>query len=141
MTYNPVQHALIRAHVTLCREDEVTDWREVAQRLTAVGPIAITLAFGAPVRDGHLVTLPATGSTASFDHLRAILLSRPDAPVRKHAPHITVIHPRNGVCSDEAFAAILEGQPPFTVTFREVTLIAQVDGGVWQDSVLGRDHS
>ena len=133
LAYNPVQHDLIRAHVTLLREDEVQDWDEVACRLKTCPPIAVTLAFGAPVRDGNLVYLPAIDSTATFDHLRATLLSRAEAVVRKHEPHITLIHPRNGVCSDEAFAAIVSGCPPFTATFREVTLITQDDGGVWKD--------
>ena len=141
LAFNPVQHVLIRAHVTLCREDEVQDWDEVAHRLRTSAPIAVTLAFGAPVRDGNLVYLPGVDSTASFDQLRATLLSRPGAVVRKHEPHITLIHPRNGVCSEEVFAAILKGCAPFTATFREVTLITQVNGGVWQDGVLSEGHS
>lgn len=129
--YNPAQHALIRAHVTLCREDEVEDWDDVASRLRACPSITVPLAFGAPVRDGDLVYLPAIGSTSSFDQLRATLLSRPGTVVRKHDPHITLIHPRNGSCSDEVFAALVGSCAPFTVTFREVTLITQLDGGVW----------
>ena len=130
---NPAQHALIRAHVTLCREDEVHDWDELAKRLTAIGPVSVALAFGAPVRDGDLVYLPATGSTASFDQLRASLLDRPAASIRRQAPHITLIHPRNGTCSDATFASILARCSPFDVTLRAVTLIAQVDDGPWQD--------
>ena len=132
-TYNPAQHALIRAHVTLCREDEARDWDELANRLVALGPVAVPLAFGAPVRVENLVYLPATGSTAPFDQLRASLLGRPAASVRKQDPHITLIHPRNGTCSDAAFASIVSQSTSFAVTFRTVTLIAQVDGDPWRD--------
>ena len=130
--YNPAQHALIRAHVTLCREDEVHDWDELGNRLAGLGPIAVSLTFGTPVRDGDLVYLPATGSTASFDQLRASLLG-PAASVRRQQPHITLIHPRNGTCSGAIFAAIAAQSTAFDVTFRTVTLIAQVDGGPWRD--------
>jgi hypothetical protein len=141
LAYNPVQHGLIRAHVTLCREDEVGDWDEVTRRLRTSAPIAVTLAFGAPVRDGNLVYLPGVGSTASFDQLRTTLLSRPGAVVRKHEPHITLIHPRNGACSEGVFAAIVDSCVPFTATFREVTLITQINGGVWEDGVRTEGRS
>ncbi len=131
--FNPAQHALIQAHVTLCREDEVADWADLAGRLKSIGPLAVTLAFGPPVRDHDLVCLPAIGSMASFDALRESLLARPDIVVRKQAPHITLIHPRNGICSDSAFVTITREHVPFTVTFRSVTLIAQVDGGPWRN--------
>ncbi|MEO8635000.1 MAG: 2'-5' RNA ligase family protein [Gemmatimonadales bacterium] len=131
--FNPAQHALIQAHVTLCREDEVADWEDLAGRLKSIGPLAVTLAFGPPVRDHDLVCLPAIGSTASFDALRESLLARPDIVVRKQAPHITLIHPRNGTCSDSAFVTIAREHVPFTVTFRRATLIAQVDGGPWRN--------
>ena len=132
-TCNPAQHALIRAHVTLCREDEVHDWDEFAKRLAAIGPVEVSLNFGTPVRAGDLVCLPATGSTASFDRLRVSLLHRPGTSVRKQEAHITLIHPRNGTCSDAIFARIVEQSTPFVVTFRTVTLIAQADGGPWRD--------
>lgn len=131
--FNPAQHALIQAHVTLCREDEVADSRDVAFRLKSIGPLAVTLAFGPPVRDHDLVYLPVIGSTASFDALRESLLARPDLVVRPHTPHITLIHPRNGTCSDSALAAIAREHVPFQVTFRRATLIVQVDGGPWRN--------
>ena len=36
LRYNPIQARLIPAHVTLCREDEVTDWDLVRARLARV---------------------------------------------------------------------------------------------------------
>jgi hypothetical protein len=132
-THNPAQHALIRAHVTLCREDEVHDWTELASRLKTIGPIAISLVFGSPVRDGNLVYLPVTSLTSSFDRLRTSLLARSGTSVRKHEPHITLIHPRNGSCSDATFAQIMSHSIPFEATFRAVTLISQEGGGPWRD--------
>ncbi|MEO8200287.1 MAG: 2'-5' RNA ligase family protein [Gemmatimonadota bacterium] len=131
--FNPVQSDLIRAHVTLCREDEVDDWMLLSSRLAGITPIAVTLRFTAPVRDRDLVYLPASGSTESFDSLRHSLLSPGGQPPRKHQPHITLIHPRNGTCSDADFMEIATQVEPFQVTFRAVTLIEQVDGGRWTD--------
>lgn len=131
--YNPVQHGLIRAHVTLCREDEVVDWDDLATRLRQIGPISVSLSFGAPIRSAGLVYLPTVGPTTSFDELRIALLARPGVAVRTHSPHITLVHPRNGSCSDASFAKIEQEYVPFSATFRSVTLIAQADGGPWQD--------
>ena len=52
---------------------------------------------------------------------------------RKQIPHVTLIHPRNGTCTDQVFADIAATvNSPFRWTFREVMLIEQEDGGVWQ---------
>ena len=58
--FNPAQAALIPAHITLCREDEVSDWPALEDRIRALVPIALTLEFGLPVRDGNLVYIPPT---------------------------------------------------------------------------------
>lgn len=42
------QHALIPAHVTLCRDDEIVAWQEVGQRLAGFGPLALTMRLGEP---------------------------------------------------------------------------------------------
>ncbi len=135
--FNPVQFELIRAHVTLCREDEVSDWDKFASRLSDLRTIEVTLSFGLPVRDDNLVYLPATGSTESYDALRSLLLSTRNSLPRKHIPHITIVHPRNGSCSDFVFGEIASQLKPFTATFRSVTLIEQVDDEPWQDLILG----
>lgn len=131
--FNREQFDLIRAHVTLCREDDVCDWDEFASRLIAVGTIEVALEFGMPVRDNNLVYLPTIGSNKSFDTLRNFLLSTQSTLPRKHNPHITLIHPRNGTCPDAAFDEIVSRCRPFSLTFRYVTLIEQVDGVRWQD--------
>jgi 2'-5' RNA ligase len=131
--FNPLQFGLIRAHVTLCREDEVGDWDELSSRLTRLGTVEVELTFGKPVRDRNLVHLPAVGSTESFDTLRDALLAVGGSRPRKHDPHITLIHPRNGTCSDAAFEEIARRCEPFSTTFRAVSLIEQVDGGAWKE--------
>lgn len=133
-----MQAKLIPAHVTLCREDEVSDWVGLECRALAIAPIEVAIAFGSPLREGNLVYLPAVGSTADFDQLRHALLARDGKAPRKHAPHITIIHPRNGVCTDSMFAEISSRVVPFTATFREISLIKQQDGGSWERfAVLG----
>jgi hypothetical protein len=131
--FNRAQFDLIRAHVTLCREDDVCDWDEFASSLIAVGTIDVALEFGLPVRDNNLVYLPTIGSNKSFDTLRNLLFSTRSTLPRKHNPHITLIHPRNGICPDAVFDEITSRCKPFSSTFRYVTLIEQVDGGHWQD--------
>jgi 2'-5' RNA ligase len=130
--FNPAQAALIPAHVTLCREGEVADWDVLAARAAELRPIQVTLRFGPPVREGNLVFLPATGSVAQFDDLRAALLAGGKTPPRRETPHITLVHPRNGVCDDAAFSEIRATTTPFTMTFAAITLIEQRNGGVWR---------
>lgn len=130
--FNPLQAQLIPAHVTLCREDEVDDWKLIEERIAAMDHVEVTLHFDEPKRDGNLVLLPAVGSTKSFDRLRFELLSTGGSAPRKHSPHITLIHPRNGICSDAIFEEIAMKLKPFTATFREISLIEQSDGGVWR---------
>ncbi|MDX2217475.1 MAG: 2'-5' RNA ligase family protein [Burkholderiales bacterium] len=129
--FNPAQAALIPAHVTLCREGEVADWEVLAARARDLRPIFVSLRFGPPVREGNLVFLPATGPVAQFDDLRAALLAGDRTP-RRETPHITLVHPRNGTCNDEAFRAIRADFVPFTAVFTTIMLIEQRNGGVWR---------
>lgn len=127
--FNPRQAELIAAHVTLCREDEVKDWDKLADRLEGL-PSRVTLQFTCPVREGNLVIMPAIDSDGSFIALREHLLS-PD-PVRDHSPHLTLIHPRNGTCTDNIWDTIRYSIKPFDYTFNQVSLIFQQNGEIWQ---------
>ncbi len=131
--HNQMQARLIPAHVTLCREDEVIDWDAFRIRLESLCPFEITLEFGAPVRDHNFVFLPVRSGLDDFHDFRCAILMR-DA--RKQTPHVTLVHPRNGSCTDQVFADISATLSPFQYTFREVMLIEQEDGGVW--SVISR---
>lgn len=127
--HNPLQAQLIPAHVTLCREDEVVDWVAFESRLESLCPFEITLEFGAPVRERDFVYLPVRSGLEDFHEFRCTLLT---TTARRHNPHVTIIHPRNGTCTDQIFAEISATISPFQTTFREVMLIEQEDGGVWK---------
>ena len=130
LRHNPVQARLIPAHVTLCREDEVTDWGSFRARLESLRPFEITLKFDAPVREHDYVYLPVREGFAEYQDFRRTILQK-DA--RKQTPHVTLIHPGNGTCTDQIIADISANIiTPFQFTFREVRIIEQEDGGVWQ---------
>lgn len=146
--FNPNQAALIPPHVTLIREDEVLDWKKLGNQLSMLGKWELMLGFGKPIWHDGLVYLPvsesrSTAVSLTFDSLRAKLLvgqSEDDlthAP-RKHVPHLTLIHPRNGLCTDSIFAEIQQSLVEFEYCFREVVLIEQSDGGPWR--VLSSDQ-
>ncbi|MFN7844843.1 MAG: 2'-5' RNA ligase family protein [Pirellula sp.] len=127
--YNPEQAKLISAHVTLCREDEVLDWSIFAKRLADLHPLSLALTFGLPVREDDFVYLPVSQGIDSFHRLRTRLLG---GEPRIQTPHLTLIHPRNGKCTDAIYEDILLHLRPRTATFQRVSMIEQVDGGVWQ---------
>lgn len=129
--FNPVQAQLIPAHVTLCREDEVEDWSQLEERIKNLLPILVTIGFGSPVRDGNLVLLPAISGIEQFDQLRYRLLADGIKKPRIQLPHITIIHPRNGICTDAVYEEILRRLYPFEWDFRKICLIKQNDGGPW----------
>ncbi len=129
LRYNPIQAQLIPPHVTLCREDELTDWDTIRSRLETLCPFEITLEFGAPVREDHFVYLPVREGQDDFHAFRCAIL---DEGARRQTPHLTLIHPRNGTCTDEIFAELSESISPFQYTFCEAMFIEQVDGGVWK---------
>ncbi len=130
---DPVQHRLIPAHVTLCREDELArlgedGWRE---RLAAAAVAPITLTFGAPVPfAGHGVLLPCMAGAPEFHALRVQLLG--DSDVRPHAPHLTLAHPRNLRAPHNVPGARAELTVPMVLTFTSVCLIEQCGDEPWQ---------
>lgn len=125
--YNRQQHALINAHVTLCREDEITNLGAVLNNLTNLKPGSIAIQFGEPVRfaEGTGVMLPAVGDNEAFHRLRKLILTRLDDKPRRHEPHITIMHPRNSICTDEVFTRIVRERFPTSLTFTKVSLIEQ----------------
>ena len=67
---DPLQHAMIPAHVTLCRDDELATWPPVRDRLASLKSISITMQFGYP----HVLTdasccaqLMASSNISIFD--------------------------------------------------------------------------
>lgn len=138
--FNPRQSALIKSHVTLCREDEIENLGKVMGNLANLQYAPIAIDFGPPKRfaEGKGVLMPATGSLRAFDALRkGILLGTTDDP-KKHEPHITLVHPRNSTCTDAVFREIARMDLPGRLTFRKISLIEQEDDRPWR--VLGEFH-
>ena len=107
--FNPLQYRLIRAHVTLCREDEIESIEKVLHNL-----------------------LPANDILHSFRTLRSqVLYGIIEAP-RNHEPHITLMHPRNSICTDDIFQQIIKINLPTIITFGKVSLIEQVEIEPWK---------
>lgn len=133
-TFDPVQHDLIAAHVTLCREDELLDLERVRRNLAALASPPLEFDVGPAVRfaDGAGVLLPAVGAPTAFDALRRRALAGVVDQPRHHDPHVTLLHPRNATCTDAIFAAIATHALPRRLRFEAITLIEQRDGGRWR---------
>ena len=75
------------------------------------------------------VLLPASGDNEQFHQLREKVLITSNKPVRRHEPHITLMHPRNSTCNDRFFEEIQSVNLPTCLKFDTVSLIEQLDGG------------
>ena len=131
--YNPLQQELIAAHVTLCREDEIENINTVLHNLENLNQELLTVFFDEPIRfeNGTGVLIPAAANNEAFQQLRKKVLAGVIDEPRMHQPHITLLHPRNSVCTDEIFAAIQQEKLPKQLSFHAVSLIQQTSGGVW----------
>jgi hypothetical protein len=131
--FNTIQYELIKAHITLCREDELEDIETVIFNLKNLDQPNITVEFGKPIRfsDGKGVMIPALGENSSFQNLRKVILQNSIENPRKHEPHITLMHPRNATCTDVIFEQIKKKELPSSLTFCKVSLIEQINGGQW----------
>ncbi len=128
---DPVQSALIPAHITLCREDEIGDASGLANRLANVCFEPLELTFGRPeMFSGHGLLLPCMQGEDRFRQLRECLLASKD--IRQQQPHITLAHPRNPPYAGDALAAALGLLETITLAFPTIHLIEQVAGGTWQ---------
>ena len=60
-TFNATQYDLIKSHVTLCRENELTELEKVIQNLLTLDQDTIKINFGAAIRfsDGKGLLMPA----------------------------------------------------------------------------------
>ena len=123
--FNSEQYALIKSHVTLCREDELGAIEKITQQLTALnhGPITIDFKKATRFSEGKGVMLPARGDNKSFRELRATILAGLTGKIRMHEPHITLMHPRNSTCTDEIFEQIEKSVLPHKLTFSKISLI------------------
>lgn len=130
---DPVQAALIGAHVTLCREEEIEGHEPEAffDQVLAWHSDRVRLEFDLPRRfSGHGVLLPCVRGSEPFQQLRRWLLR--DQNVRIHDAHLTLAHPRNPRSPqniDDALASFPRG---LCLEFPSVALIEQRHGCPWQ---------
>ncbi|MBS1531102.1 MAG: 2'-5' RNA ligase family protein [Bacteroidetes bacterium] len=132
--FNPIQYRLIGCHVTLCYEEEIQDISKVLDNLKTLKREPLTIQFNKAIRfdNGKGVLMPGVKNNVSFDQLRAEVLKDTGSVLRQVQPHITLIHPRNAVCTDEIFSTIMETALPSRLTFSTISMIEQVDTGQWQ---------
>ncbi len=131
--FNSEQYELIKAHVTLCREDELEEIEKVLLNLENLNQEYITIDFGNTARflDGKGVLLPALGDNEQFHQLRKAVLQGLIEQPRRHEPHITLMHPRNSTCTDSIFEQIEKIQLLDKIVFRKISLIKQEAGKKW----------
>ena len=132
--FNPEQYALIKSHVTLCREEELNMINEVIQNMEALYFPYITVEFGSLERfaNGKGVFLPVKGDNYQFHQLRQCILLNTGNNQETHKPHITVMHPRNSTCTDQIFEQIKKMKTPDKLIFRKISLIEQKEGNKWE---------
>lgn len=131
--FNPAQYALIRSHVTLCREDELESIETAMQTLARLNHPCILIDFAPAKRfaEGKGLLIPARADNLQFQQLRAVVLQDINSHPRIHEPHITLIHPRNGTCTDAIFEQIKMISLPVKLLFKKIALIEQEEGGKW----------
>ena len=130
---DPVQSARIPAHVTLCREDELTPHTlsTLAGLVAREALAALTLRFGAPASFcGHGILLDAVEGVAEYQALRARVLGRTD--LRAPQPHLTLAHPRNPRAPGDTLAIAAQLPAGLRITFDTLRLIEQAEGGPWR---------
>lgn len=119
---DPVQSALIAAHVTLCREDEFSGIcvDEIARQL-ALQPV-LKLGFsGVSKVDGHGLLLRCVEGVGAYSQLRRSVIG---VGASDAVPHITLAHPRNPrVPGNDGDARDIEY--PIYISFNSVALIEQ----------------
>ena len=133
-TYNPAQYELIKAHVTLCREDEIENLEKVKSNLIALDYQEFEIEFGKIGRfeNSKGIFLPAKVKHEAFDNLRKLILNGIIAEPRTQEPHITLLHPRNSTCTDEIFDEVVKMDLPSKFTFNKISLIEQEADGTWR---------
>jgi len=127
---DPIQHALIPAHVTLCRDDELPELRDLTKRLDHLDNFSITMTFGEPqeLPDGCVLLRQTTG-IEQFQTLRQSILG-PSA--RAYEAHLTLLHPRNATGALHDLAAIARKVAGLVATFQTIAIVEQRGCDPWQ---------
>lgn len=132
--FNPLQHRIIRSHLTLCREDELTDLDGVMKNLDNLKLGNLTFEVGEVERsdNGKGAVLPVYDENNKFKNLRELLLKGMVDNPRNLKAHITIIHPRNATCTDGIFSELKKKIFPPKLTFKKISLIEQEGNNPWK---------
>ncbi len=132
--YNPIQHELIYSHITLCREDELLDLTIIRNNLQNLKFEPFELHFGQPKRfsDGKGVLLPVLGKVELFQFLRKNILKGVIENPKEHTPHLTLMHPRNSICTDAIFQEIKKTSFLTHHVCQKISLIQEFNMGKWE---------
>lgn len=128
---DPVQFALIPAHVTLCREEDLLDLGEAQVDERIGGSRTLVLGFGAPEPfSTHGILLPCIEGEAAFQALRSRVLG--GRSERHQSPHVTLAHPRNPKAAGNSPQAASTLDAGLRCRFDRLVLIEQIAGQAWQ---------
>jgi 2'-5' RNA ligase len=130
-TVDPIQSALIPAHITLCREDELEDNSKLHDRLSSISFKPLTLRFGRPeIFLDHGLLLNCIEVADEFCLLREYLLD--SKSIRNQTPHITLAHPRNPKSYGNSLGATAALPDIITINFSTIYLIEQEASEPWR---------
>ena len=132
--FNPGQFELIKAHVTLCREDEIENLEKVISNIISLTQMYITIEFKKIERFDHGkgLFLPAKSGNDEFNNLRRQVLKGVIDFPRQQEPHITLMHPKNSTCTDTIFKQVETIHLPTKLNFKKISIIEQKDDGQWK---------
>ncbi len=132
--FNPLQYALIKSHITLCREDEIQDLERIARVLDQMDLKEFELKSDGLRRfsDGKGLYISVNDTDSKFSNLRKLVLDHGNISPRPHDAHITLMHPRNSTCDDEKFEIIKNIKLPERFAIRSISLIQQEIGQKWE---------
>lgn len=132
--FNSVQFNLIKAHVTLAREDEIVQLDNVLKNIRLLAlkkPLQIQFNPLARFENGKGLWLPSSPENENFQALRVHILKGVDNLPRTMMPHLTLMHPRNSTCTDSIFNSVNKLKLPTVLHFEKISLIEQVNGEKW----------
>lgn len=131
--YNLDQFKLIKAHITLCREDELEQLEKIKANLNKMCFNSFDIELGKPIRFSNHegVLIPVVGNEVLFQNLRAEVLKGIIEIPRNQKPHITIMHPKNSSCDNQLFETISKIEFPNKLRFNKINLIEQILGESW----------
>ncbi|MCF0056041.1 2'-5' RNA ligase family protein [Dyadobacter sp. CY356] len=133
--FNPVQFELIAAHITLCRENEIEELDKIIGNIRTISfskPLQMEFEPVERFEKGKGLLIPAKIGNSDFLELRTTILAGTGEFNRNYLPHITLMHPRNSICTDKIFDQIKKYKLPSIINFDTISLIEQTGDGVWK---------